>query len=431
MRTLLVCGLLSSACATTKAAAPADEPAAKKEEAAATPAPAPAPAPVEKKPTPEEMARQIEAMFARELEASPGTQSVTLEGKTIEIESAAPVEVTRTDALKQSQLNLSLGTAEKVQCFVYDTLVPVGALLGQLTEGLRGKVEIKSLRTTAIDVIEKEPAVFSDIAYVAVTPNGNVIGQLKLAVYPNAAAPLACLHDEPGYVETFHRLVTKLAAGLAKARAPAETLSYRAVYVTSIRGSPVGFERSSYLKAKDGSRVATTMSAMIVPRSPTEWMLHDSVYVSQIAKDGYLTQKTARMTANGEEQLDITVKRDKGGYSYSGRVSQKELSGKFKTKDKKGLASDVVVTREVKGQLMPGKKAHLQFEQYMPDADPTAPLLVTVKKDAAAPDAITLETAKLKLYGRVDAWGDLVTVEVPMGPVTLLQERKFVEGSPE
>jgi hypothetical protein len=243
---------------------------------------------------------------------------------------------------------------------------------------------------------------------------------------------VACLHDEPGYVETFKRVVTKLATGLAKARAPAETAAYRSVYVISIRGAPVGFERSVYVKAKDGTRTGTTISAMIVPRTQSEWMLHDSNYRVQVGKDGYLTEKTARILANGEEQLDVTLKRDKAGYAYSGRVSQKELTGTFKTKDKKGIAGDAVIAKTVKTTLMTGKKPEAQFEQYMPDADPSTALTVTIKRDAAAgPDTVTLETAKLKMSGKVDANGDIASLEVPMGPVTLVQERKFVEGSPE
>jgi hypothetical protein len=427
MRASLLAVLLLAACATTKEA----EQPARAAQAPDAGAGAAAAAAEEPKPNEEEISRHIEEMFSREREDA-GTQQLTLDGKTLEIEAAAPAEVSRDEALRQTSVSFSIGTAEKVQCFVYDQMVPVGTLLGRLTEGLRGKVDIKAVRTSAIEVVEKEPAVFSDIAYVAATPKGKVLGQLKLAVYPSSVAPLACVQDEPGYQQAFQRAVTRFASGLARTRASTEPIAYRAVYVTAIRGAPVGFERSIWVKAKDGTRTGTTVSAMIVPRSPSEWMLQDGTTVVQVGKDGYVTSKTAHMSANGEEQLELTLKRDKAGYAYSGRVSQKDLSGSFKTKDKKGIASDVIVVREVKNQLMTGKKAELQFEEYLPDADPTAPLTVTLRRDPlAGPDAVNVETAKMKMAGRVDGAGDLLSVEVPMGPVTLLQERKFVEGSPE
>ncbi|MBK7860130.1 MAG: hypothetical protein IPJ65_16250 [Archangiaceae bacterium] len=417
---------LLCACATTQGTASLPE-------TANAPAPVDAGAPVveEQKPTAEEVARQIEAMFARERDDA-GTQTVTLDGKTLEVEAAAAPEVTRDDALRETGVAFSMGTAEKVQCFIYDQMVPVGTLLGRLTEGLSGKVEIKALRTSAIDVVEKEPLVLADIAYVAQTPKGSVLGQLKLAVYPNAVAPLACVHDEPGYVESFRRVVTRFASGLARARASGAAVSYRAVYVTSIRGAPVGFERSSWVKAKDGTRTLSTSSALIVPRSASEWMLQDSSSTVITARDGYVEKKSQRMTANGEEQLDVQLERKKGGYAYSGRVSQKDLSGTFKTRDKKGIASDAVVVREVKGQVMSGKKPELSFEEYLPDADPTAPLSVVVRRDpVAGADAVIIETGRIKMMARLDEKGDTVSVEVPMGPVTLVQERRFVEGSPE
>jgi len=241
-----------------------------------------------------------------------------------------------------------------------------------------------------------------------------------------------CTQDEPGYVQTFHRAATRVALELGRARASGEPASYRTVYVTSIKGAPVGFERSVYRKAKDGSRTGFTFTAMVVPRTPSELMLQDSQASSHIGKDGYIDEKKSRVVANGEVQLDLTLKRDKGnGYSYSGRMSDKDLSGSFKTKDKHGIASDVAVVRAVKAELMTGRKPQVQFEQYMPDADPTAPMVVTMRRDGAGPNAVTVETAKLKMTGVVDASGDLTSLDMPMGPINLAQERKFVEGSIE
>src|SRR5262245_47575386 len=105
MRALLLGGVLLSACATTKETAkPEPDPSRAEAPAAA--------AAVEPKPSPDAVAQQIEQMFARERE-SAGQASVTLDGKTIELEASGPSEVTRNDELRQWSLTFPIGTAEK------------------------------------------------------------------------------------------------------------------------------------------------------------------------------------------------------------------------------------------------------------------------------------------------------------------------------
>jgi hypothetical protein len=418
MRSLLLsAALVLSACATTKAATVEAPPPAKPTTPAAPPA--------------DDAATQrakLEALFVRESEAAPA-QSFTLKGQPLSVESSTPVEVVRDDAAKSTTLTLGVGASTKVTCYLFDEPVDVGALVSRTLTNLKKELQLTQVRPSGIEVIEKNPAIFLEVGYTADTKAGRSLGQLKLMVYAAEEAPLLCLFDEPGYVKSFHRVASALAGAAGKALATATPAVYRSIDVTRIGELDVGFSRTEWLKEKDGTYALTSTNTMLVPRSPTEWMTSDSATATKLEKDLTVKEKTFISASNGEMERQMVLKHGKGGaYTYEGVLQGKDLKGSLKTRDGKGLASDLTVAKLTREQLLGGKKTELQLEDYAPDADPTAFTLVTLKR-TAAPRGVSVELGPMKLDTEVDASGLPEKVSLAVGPMTLRERRVFVEGA--
>lgn len=410
MRRILLAALFLSACTKAEAEAPVTPP-----------APPPKPAPL-----------NAQQMFDRELPDSVGDEFVSLGSRRIKVEAAGPVKVTPDDAKHQVELSLPLGTVIPVQCYVYTVPINTGATVSGVMKRVAEKLTVESLQVSTIEVLEQSAALFAELRYQVDSPEGKKLGQLKLAVFPDVATPVFCLHDEPGYLKTFQRVTTRLATVLARSGPPYASTTYRTVSVTSLEGRPVGFDTVRYFKGDDGGRRIVTTSALLLPRSRSEWMTQDSMTISEVDAEGVISSRRTIAVANGEPSLDMTVTHAGASrYTFTGTTSGKALSGSFKTKSRRGLDSDVLLSRAVKNELMLSKVKQLEVEQYLPDVAPTAVTMFIMRRVPSGPRNVEMEMGPLKILATVDANGDSETTDMPIGPITLHSVRKFVEGTPE
>ena len=374
---------------------------------------------------------RLTALFERESQPSPDV-TFTVLGKAVTVESSQPVTVTREEASASSTVSIGLGASTPMTCSLFDAPVQVGLLVTRTLAAVKAKVEVVQVRPGGIEVIEKSPAVFLDVAY-AVTSNGaRSVGQLQLMAFASDDAPLFCSFDEPGYVKSFHRVAGGLATSLARALAkPGDVPTFRTVDITRIQGMPVGFGKTVWRKGKDGTGTFSTVGAMLVPRSPVDWLTTDQSTVATVAKDGTLKEKRFVVVSNGEPDRELVLSRVKvGQYTYGGTVQGKALKGVLKTHDKKDLPSDVLSARRIKRELLTGKAKELKIEDYVPDANPAGLTVVTVRKEAG-PNEVTMELGPMKLEATVDATGVTERAALHAGPVTIVEERAYNEGAVE
>lgn len=418
MRLLLTSLLVVlSACATTQAVV-----------AAPVPEPVVEPKPVEVKPDPAAQRAQLEAMFARESEPA-GTQTFTIGSVEVSTESSTPIVAKHDAAQKSTMIAVGVGASSSMVCYLFDGPVDVGTVVSRTLDGVKTAVTITGMRPSSIEVIEKSPAVFIEARYQTKGTESVKIGQLNMMSYASNVAPMLCIFDEPGYVKAFHRVASSLATALAKALVkPTESFVYRSVDLTRVGAIEIGFSVTMWSKGGDGLMRLISMSTMLMPRSATDWLINDNGSVATLDKDMTIKEKAFFSSNNGEPDLQITLKKDKGGaYTYDGTMQGKPLTGKLKTKNGKGLASDITSARDTREQLLTGKKTKLVEEDYVPSADPTALTTITATK-GAGPKQLTLEMGPVKIDAEVDAQGMTETITMQAGPAEMKQKRVFAEG---
>jgi hypothetical protein len=244
---------------------------------------------------------------------------------------------------------------------------------------------------------------------------------------------LFCLLVEPGYLKSFQRVATRLASVVARSTPQAGPVTtYRTVAIDTVQGQPVGFETVRFTRTDDGVRHISTLATLLIPRSPTEWMAQDQATISDLDADGLVSARRVVAVSNGELQFNMLVTHNGGRlYTYAGTSSGKELAGTFKTKGARGFEGDVLLSRAMRDQLLPGKVKQLDVEQYVPDLTPIAPTVFVTRRSASGPRAVELETAQLKIIATLDANGDSEATDVQLGPATLHSQRMFIQGTPE
>jgi hypothetical protein len=372
---------------------------------------------------------QVEALFAREAEASP-MQPLTLGEKTVSLESSRPIEARRDEAHQATVLTLGLGSAAAVSCTLYDRPIDAGGAIFRALAAIKGRARIAPQRPTSIEVVEKFPAFFVDLAYLVEQEGTQKRGEVKLLVYASDFASLLCVHDEPGYAQTFHRVARGAAAALELARANPTPPAFHSIDLITLQGQQVGFARTTWLKRPGGALRVVTTSTTVMARTASDWLTSDEAAVAEVGKDGALVEKHFVSSSNGEPEQDLTLTRARRGvYQYRGTLQGKQLQGELTTADRKDLAGDPQQARRMKAEVVSGKKAGLRLDDYLPGATPVAFTPVVVHK-RPGPNQVTIEAGPMRIEATLDASGLAESATLQLGPMTLVQQRAFVEGAP-
>jgi hypothetical protein len=394
---------------------------------AATTAPTPAPAQTEAA-KPAKPPIDMVALMKRELPPGP---KVALEAGSVtgQIEATAPPTVEVKPGI--TSIDFTFGAENHAKCFLYSQMDPAGTL----SKALRGlpsdQLTLRAVAPSAVVAVGDDPAMFVLATYSVHQDGGEALGVLKMMVLASLTTPMFCLHDEPGYEETFKRVTTDLAASL-KPTTPTVAFKYVSIRVARVGDVPIGFEREvSGVDAKQNLFYLTT-GTVFAPTSPTEYVSQDMARVdNEDGHGGVMGVTYSGGDTQVESQKSVEVKRvGPSEYTYEGTDGGKKISGKFKTKNPRGLRSEAEKTAVLR-ELVGGKPAsgQVHFEEYDPDTSLTGTVDELEHLLSKADRKLESSTnGKTVWTGTVDDQGrELNGVVGEKGAVSV--ERIFVRGS--
>jgi len=417
LRTTLLLGLLTG-CATT---ASSNKPEA--------PADAPAPASAEPAPAPPSGKIDLKALAARELAPLSKQQVSAPDGSfTGEVEAAGAPTLQQEEGVLV--MSVPLDTSSPLSCFVYAQPLDAGDSIYRLVQMAGQRTELQLVRTTDVRLIGDSPAVYAEAQYLVDTPRGKAAGQAKMMVYTHDQVPLVCTHDELGYAESFKRVTSGLAGSLKSAAGTPPAPRYFEFHVIRVKGHPVGFEKRVMREVAGGARMTEVESSILLPRTPQELMVQDTVSSEVADKDGKLVARDYARARNGELDIQMSLEQVQGReYHYEGKHNGKDLNGNFTAPA--DLATDPATARLVRERLVPGKDKELTLHLYIPSANPVAPVQQVLRKAAGGARELTVEMGSMKGSVTVDAQGMVEKVVMPMGnDLELVQQRMSVSGTP-
>jgi hypothetical protein len=402
---------------------------------AASPAPASdaTPAPPAAKPpagqiVPAEGEAAVRALFERELPPLPKRTFQTPGGVGGNVEAVAPPRVTA--AAGAEEVAIGLGTGQPLSCTVFAERIDAASTIFRVAESAREKVKVVLVRPLDVVGVEGSPLVLAALLYQVQLEKGPVAGQLKIGVYAHPSRSLLCVHDEPGYVATFGRVVRGLAASLSGGpRDERAAAAFAELSVIRVGGVAVGYGEHVVWKAEGGGRVAEQWGAQLLPRGDADLVAMDSTSRETIDADGLLAGGTYAHSTNGELDTRVELSRERDGktYRYDGEKDAKPLQGSFATKA--GLSTDLWFARRL-AKGAPAAAADLRHEAYSCESSPVAPTPVAYRRDPANPRRATMELGAMRVTGELDDHGILKSGEMPIGPTKLVVERVFARGAP-
>jgi hypothetical protein len=331
-------------------------------------------------------------------------------------------------------ITADIGGSQPATCFVYSDRIDAAgsyhAMIGSIVE--ESGVEPRAAELVDVANVNGSPLLLFHVFYAAKRSGQQGNGLLKLAIFPHDVTSLACVHDEPGFVQTFRRAATALAASLRKGtqRAPRDTARFAELHVARIQGRPAGFQEQRIEAQKDGTRKLVVVSTQLFNRSATDLVGGDNQDVTVAAADGTLVSHLSVEVEGGEvsEQLQLEREGNTLSYAYSGTVSGKKLEGKFQAA--KPLATDLLLARRFtrkSGNVPPAEERQLE---WIPSVDPRSASEVVYRGDPARPGAVAAQLGTFTIDGRLDADGWLEHSEANVGPFVLVQQRVWSRGTP-
>jgi len=369
----------------------------------------------------------LQATIARELQPLPKqTIGGNALGFTAQIEAAsAPAYEPGEDS---HTIQVPVGTESPIICEFHDERVDAASTIGRIVSNVATVVQPQAIRPIEVVALNGAPAMFVEIDYLAQQDGGNAFGQLKLMVYTSADASFICNHDEPGYSQTFRRIVSDMTRSVKVAKTSEGKPRFLDLQSVFLHDVPVGFNERTVYPAEDGVELSESVTAMLVVRSATDVIGGDIIVREWTDKKGTLVQLKHVKAENGELVSNLDVTRDGDTYSYSGTWNGKPLQGSFESKG--GVPGEVAHWKILREQLLSGKKTELTVHAYSPSANPAGPVKVVYRKTGTEPRAVEMEVGPMKINGTLDAMGVMDHVEAALGRTVLRNERIYTSGKP-
>jgi len=379
-------------------------------------------------------ATPFQVLLAREA-SGLGVRTLAFAGGSLaaEVEAAAAPSVTREATGGLWSIAIPIGSEAPISCFVYDKAIDTAAsvlrFIRLVREGSKD-VTIQSVAPVEAGAIGETPYLMVDVSYTKGSPAGLLGGLVKMIVRPDTDAPLLCFHDEVGYRATFKRVTQGLARAL-KVDKPTPSPELVEIQITRLGELPVGFDRRTVTADARGGKVDQTIGCMLMPRSPQEAAGSDHLSTEVSDEHGRLLALDV-VEAEGEEiETQVNLTREGGGraYRFKGKHAGKEISGRFRSKEKEGLASALLVAERLRTSLLVGKSTELKTQEYHASLAPDRPVTVTYRRTGEARE-VTMTLGQLEVSGRLDEHGFVEAASMPLGGMALRQERVLIRRTP-
>jgi hypothetical protein len=183
-------------------------------------------------------------------------------------ESSGPVDLEEKDGLRQ--IVIPIGTQQPIRCFVYPKAINLAQTLRLFINNVVDHVDKHQVDLIDAGQADGIPYLFVGTTYVAGAgndPNEKGMGQVKYLAARGDSTTTLCLHDEPGYRQTFTRIVTGFIAsqdfGQKVGDAARRLLVWRAVSVQRAGTLTIGVIESRLYEGENGFAFASSRSMLL------------------------------------------------------------------------------------------------------------------------------------------------------------------------
>jgi hypothetical protein len=380
-----------------------------------------------------------DALFTRELEALPPLSTLAGNGWSIAVPSSS-VSLAEGSVEKSEDITFAFEGSGSCACTIFGEAFDAASYVGNLVNEVKKSLDLVNIAPTRFSVEQEVPIYFVSLFYRKRSEAGVGMGQLKLALGMHPTRPMVCLHDVPGYTESFERVVRTAVSHYRVANAPTPIAT--TISVARVGTLPVGFSQESVHVLSAGRTQYRSVSAQIVPRSPNEVMVSDEAEVVVADATSLVEGHYVQGDLRGERLNVVLVRSDSeqdkfgkhksakaggaqvpvGTYTVSGTIGQKPFTATFLAKA--GMPGPDAISQRLRREHQHRRAFRFTQLEYHPSLDPAAPVEVTYSHTAEDPeDSVHVALGQLEVRMTVDVHGEPVKSELGAGSQTVVFER--------
>jgi hypothetical protein len=325
-------------------------------------------------------------------------------------------------------LVVPIGTDVPVECLIYKDALDSAATLKGLLNGMLDEFPKTGILKIDAGTFGRLPYLYQESLYLT---EENAAGALKGIVIPNDTTTLACLHDEPGYRETFRQVVGSLADSMRMSNATPENWIFQEILVWQLQDLKVGFTMNSVAKGENGQIMSVIETAVIVPRTADETMSQDAYDVVYEKASGEMIGGSYAESTSGELTMSIELEQvPESGYRVSGQFQGKEVDSRLDTKTTPVGPYYQLIELVRAANPDDGKPRPLSMDTYVPSANPLQMVPVEAKPTGQRVDGLpeyTLLFSGMEAKSVIDDKGQQ-SVTLQMGPMEMQLKRVYFNG---
>ena len=325
-------------------------------------------------------------------------------------------------------VTIPLNTRIPAECFLYRDALDSATTLRNLVNALLEDFSRTGIMAIDAGNFEHLPYLYQESLYL--TDQG-AAGILKAIVVPVGSTTLACLHDEPGYRETFTGMVAGLAGSMRIAGEQAERWKFQEILVWQLRDLNVGYSIYRAGKPVDGEIKSVVETALLIPRTSQETMAHDGYDLTYETESGELVDGRYAEAENGDITLSITLERNAPNiYRVSGQFQGKEIESRLDTAQHLAGPWHNYVELVRAAHPADGRPRALTTRSYIPSANPLQTIAIEARPTGQRIDDLpeySMLFSGLEATSVVDTTGQKA-VTVQMGPLEMRLTRTYMNG---
>jgi hypothetical protein len=378
----------------------------------------------------------VERALERESLPLPLADAASVDGTVLlRVEAAAPPRVvawTSDGGAKGYTIEVPTGKGSAIECALAPNISSSASFWRSVHGELHGGV-LQNPRLVATDAgaMVDHPFLYLEVAGTVVQDGENRTRIVKYLAVGIGNGTLLCSHPVVGYRETFKRIVSGLVANL---RAPGVQdelpLTYHEIEAMKIQDRALGFADLRYFSLGPQGHLAAKRTSLVIPRSPADWLVLDSLRVERSAADGTITQAADSRTSGDEQERDLALIRDGTGYRVDGTLSGKAVHADLP--HTKPVPDDIDAARRLRETVLNNGPWPLSLPQWSPDVNPLA--ITDASLGCQPGDTVGAASCEMKagtsnLRFSADEVGRprIITLSGPNG-ITITLERVFVRG---
>jgi acetyl esterase/lipase len=306
----------------------------------------------------------FEAMLKRERQALPLGPLMDPKGRWRGSMEARrpPVLVDRDDHIS---IRTNIGTKNEIRCEVHEGQLNPGVTVATLLGVTTNTVELESATVYRVGSAAAAPVLFVDARYVT-REQPRLGGELKLAISPGAMFSFICLHDEPGYRESFARIVEGMIRSI-ETREPNRLPHYSAIWQLQVGEAKTGYGWERIFIEPDGSISSFAFDVVLAPLASGKLRIRDFMAAEVHDQSGIVRGNF--LSYHGTSQAyELELLRTEGGaYTSKGNVEGKPMDARFTPRGPLGSSYELLM--QLERARLAGGPAAFRRDEYRPRLD--------------------------------------------------------------